>query len=163
MPDRILKEKLCSSGDIDRLTAFEETVFFRLLVNCDDYGRLDARPNFLKSKLFITKKGISITVVAKAVGRLAEVGLIACYETEGGQYLSVTGWEKHQRIRAKRSKYPPPPQSGGNRRCGDTSFASGDRLAAFEKFWELYPKKYAGKIQKRFFSVWERMQGYGKR
>ena len=41
MPNRIIKESICTSDNVDQLTAFEETVFVRLIVNCDDFGRMD--------------------------------------------------------------------------------------------------------------------------
>ena len=47
MPNRIIKETICTSDTIERLTPFEETFFYRLIVNCDDYGRMDARPAIL--------------------------------------------------------------------------------------------------------------------
>ena len=43
MPNRILKESICTNEQIDGLTAFEETVFYRLIVICDDFGRFDGR------------------------------------------------------------------------------------------------------------------------
>ena len=43
MPNRIIKESICTSENIDQLSPFCETVFYRLIVNVDDYGRIDAR------------------------------------------------------------------------------------------------------------------------
>lgn len=43
MPNRIIKEGICANEQIDRLTAFEETFFYRLIVNVDDYGLMDGR------------------------------------------------------------------------------------------------------------------------
>ena len=43
MPNRILKENICVSDDIDRLTWFQEVLFYRLLVNCDDFGTPEIR------------------------------------------------------------------------------------------------------------------------
>ena len=37
MPNRILKESICRSDTIDHLTWFEEVLFYRLIVSCDDY------------------------------------------------------------------------------------------------------------------------------
>ena len=72
MPNRIIKESICYSDDIDKLTAFEETVFYRMIVRADDYGRLDARPSFLKSMLFVTKQGITEKNVQDAVSRIGQ-------------------------------------------------------------------------------------------
>ena len=108
MPNRIIKESLCYSDDVDQLTAFEETVFIRLIVNCDDFGRLDARPNFLKSRLFVTKKGVTEKNIEDAVQKLASVGLIQLYQVDGKSFLLFPKWDKHQQMRAQKSKYPAP-------------------------------------------------------
>ena len=55
MSNRILKESICASENIDGLSAFQETFFYRLIVNCDDYGRMDARAKILAARLFPLK------------------------------------------------------------------------------------------------------------
>ena len=107
MPNRILKESICVSYGINALSAFEETVFYRLIVTCDDYGRTDARPSFLKARLFPVKD-VRQDQVEKAVGVLAAKGMVTLYAVEGKPYLTMTGWDRHQSIRAKKSKYPAP-------------------------------------------------------
>lgn len=108
MPNRILKESICYSDDLDCLTAFEETVFYRLMVRVDDYGRMDARPAFLRSQLFTTRTDITEEQMSSALERLAEVGLIACYTVADKPYLFICSWQKHQRLRYTKEKYPPP-------------------------------------------------------
>ena len=109
MPNRILKESICVSDDIDGLSWFEEVVFYRLLVNCDDYGRFDGRPAVLKNRLFPLKESVTLKSVTEAVHTLASAGLVVLYEYEGKPYLYIPTWTKHQNVRAKRSKYPEPP------------------------------------------------------
>lgn len=108
MPNRIIKESICYSDDIDKLTAFEETVFYRLLVRVDDYGRIDARPSFLKSMLFVTKAGITERNVSDAVAQLASLGLVKLYEVDKKPFLCLPKWHLHQRIRETKEKYPAP-------------------------------------------------------
>lgn len=119
MPNRILKESICYSDDIDRLGWFEEVVFYRLLVRCDDYGRLDARPPFLRSMLFATRPDVAEQMVDEAVQKLAGAGLVELYEAGGRPYLSVRKWGLHQRIRNLRAKYPPPPGEGPPQSAAD--------------------------------------------
>lgn len=111
MPNRIIKESICYSDDIDKLTAFEETVFYRMIVRADDYGRLDARPSFLKSMLFVTKQGITEKNVQDAVLKMASVGLVRLYEVDGKPFLSFPKWDLHQRVRNSKEKYPAPPEN----------------------------------------------------
>ena len=52
MPNRILKESICRSEEIDSLSWFEEVLFYRLIVICDDFGRYDGRAKIIKGSCF---------------------------------------------------------------------------------------------------------------
>ena len=109
MPNRILKESICESEKVNRLAWHEEVFFYRLIVNCDDYGRFDARPKILRTRLFPLKIGdMTESTVQSILQKLAVAGLVLLYEYGGRPYLQLTTWEKHQQIRAKKSKYPDP-------------------------------------------------------
>lgn len=108
MPDRIIKESICTSETLNQLTDFEERFWHRLTVNCDDYGRFDARPAILKGRLFPLMDGKTQKNMMDALNKLASVGLIELYKVDGRPFLHVVTWDKYQRIRAKRSKFPPP-------------------------------------------------------
>ena len=75
MPNRILKESICASDTIDGLSWFEEVLFYRLIVNCDDYGRFDGRPSIIKNRLFPLKENLTIKAVSAAVDSLANAGV----------------------------------------------------------------------------------------
>lgn len=107
MPNRLLKESICESEEIDRLTWFQEVLFYRLIVKCDDYGILDARPKILKAKLF-PLKDVAESHLTSALNALSTAGLVRLYESEGRPYLQLVTWHVHQQIRAKKSKYPTP-------------------------------------------------------
>ena len=108
MPNRILKESVCASDTIDQLSWFEEVLFYRLIVNCDDFGRFDGRPQFIKNRLFPLKDNLTIKAVSTALDSLANAGLVVLYEFEGKPFLYLPTWNAHQSIRAKKSKYPDP-------------------------------------------------------
>lgn len=105
MPNRILKESICRSEEINQLSYFEEVLFYRLIVNCDDYGRFDGRVKIIKCTCFplktITEKEIEIALL-----KLAAVGLVTLYQVDDRRYLQLVTWEDHQRVRTKKSKYP---------------------------------------------------------
>ena len=107
MPNRILKESICTSENIDGLSAFQETVFYRLIVNCDDYGRMDARPKLMASKLF-PLKDIRAAQMEDALRALTSAELVTLYEVDGKPFLQMNTWDRHQQVRAKKSKYPSP-------------------------------------------------------
>ncbi len=113
MGSRILRDSICTSPTIEGLTWLEEVCFYRLIVQCDDYGRLDARPAFLKSRLFPLREDVSSETVLKTVTALEKAGLLWLYEVDGYPYIQLLTWEKHQRVRNRRSKYPSPwPEDG---------------------------------------------------
>ena len=107
MPNRIIKESICRSDSIDSLSWFEEVLFYRLIVVCDDYGRFDGRAAIIRGACF-PLKDIRLEQIEDALKRLAIAGMIRRYETEDGAFLQLTAWGKHQQIRAKNSKYPAP-------------------------------------------------------
>lgn len=107
MPNRLIKESICTSDDIDQLTMFQEIFFYRLIVNCDDFGRMDARPAILKSRLF-PLRDVSFSEIEDALSALDKIGLISLYIVCGKPYLYLKSWGKHQQIRASKSKYPQP-------------------------------------------------------
>lgn len=108
MPDRIIRESICTSDTLNELTDFEERFWHRLIVNCDDFGRYDARPEILKGRLFPLMSGRTNKDMTDALHKLASVGLVELYEVDGKPFLHVATWEKYQRIRAKKSKFPTP-------------------------------------------------------
>lgn len=107
MPNRIIKESICTSDNLDTLSAFEEVMFYRLLVNCDDYGRMDARPKILASKLF-PLKDIRVNQIESGLRALTSAELVILYQVDGKPFLQMKTWECHQQVRAKKSKYPGP-------------------------------------------------------
>lgn len=158
MPNRILKESICVSDSIDQLSWFEEVLFYRLIVNCDDYGRYDGRPAIIKNRLFPLKDSLTLKNVSAAINKLASAGLVALYEFEGKPFLYLPTWNEHQSVRAKRSKYPSPedgvksseiickqmqadvPVIQSNTKSNSIS-ESNTNATAFERFWAVYPKK----------------------
>lgn len=111
MPNRILKESICTSDSLNQLSPFEEVFFLHLIVNCDDYGRFDARPAILKARLFPLKDRLSLKDIESALGKLADVGCVKLYSVDSKPYLYLPAWEVHQNVRAKKSKYPAPDEN----------------------------------------------------
>lgn len=107
MPNRILHERICVSETIAELTAEEERFFYRLMVQCDDYGRFDGRPAVLRARCFALQLDtVTDEDVARWMSRLEQVGLAVTYVVDGRAFLRVTTWKRYQQTRAKRSKFP---------------------------------------------------------
>ncbi|MDI6872464.1 MAG: hypothetical protein QME79_14155 [Bacillota bacterium] len=122
MPNRTIKDSICTSDTIDQLTAEEERFFYRLLTRCDDYGRFDARPRVIRSVCFPLKLDeVSDEMVDAWLRRLEAVGLIMLYECNGRPYLQMVTWSKHQQIRAKKSKFPAPDSACNHLQSSDSN------------------------------------------
>lgn len=107
MPNRILKDSICTSPNIDALSRDAEVFFYRLLVQCDDFGRMDARAPILRAKCYpLQVDTVTQDDVKRWLGELVRADLVALYRVNGGDFLQMRTWERHQQIRAKRSKYP---------------------------------------------------------
>ncbi len=180
MPNRIIKESVCTSDSIDKLSWFEEVLFYRLIVNCDDYGRFDARPSIIKSRLFPLKETLTIKTVSGAIKKLEIAGLVTLYVFEGRPYLYLPTWDHHQSVRAKRSKFPAPEnglhasESNCMQMHADESICSRNPIQSesesisesesnkrtdaknddFDAFWAVYPRKVGkGDARKAFAKV----------
>lgn len=173
MPNRILKESICTSDSIDSLGWFDEVLFYRLIVNCDDFGRFDGRTAVIKNRLFPLKDNLTLKSVETAINKLARAGLIALYTSGGKPFLFLPTWNEHQSIRAKRSKYPDPEiiceqsqsdefkcprnpiQSESNPiRESNPNPIRESESNAFDAFWAAYPRKEGkGAARKAFAKV----------
>lgn len=108
MPNRIIKESICTSEDIAKLTWFEESVFCHLMVTVDDYGRYDGRISILKARMFPLRSDVTLKTLENAINRLSTLGMVTLYKNDDKPYLQLTNWHKHQQIRNKKSKFPAP-------------------------------------------------------
>ena len=108
MPNRIIKESICTSENIDQLSAFAETAFVRLIVNCDDFGRFFGNPKILAARLF-PLKDVSTYDMTSVLNALVAADLVTVYEVDGKQFVQLKTWSDHQQKRATKSKFPDPP------------------------------------------------------
>ncbi len=163
MPNRIIKESVTTSNEIDCLTAEEERFFYRLIVVCDDYGRMDARSSILRAKCFPLKiDSIKDKDIEKWLDALIKQDLVEVYIVGGKKYLQMSTWGKHQQKRAKYSKYPSPdegmksdaincnqeipnvPENTRIREYENTITRASEKKEAealFDYLWDLYPRK----------------------
>lgn len=109
MPNRIIKESLCSSEKISSLTDFEFRLWIGLITQADDTGRGDARPAIIKGHIFPLRDRITVKDISGALHGLAAKGCISLYDIDGRSYFWFPSWAKHQRIRDAKPKFPAPP------------------------------------------------------
>lgn len=167
MPNRIIKESICRSDSVNALSWFEEVLFYRLIVNCDDYGRFDARPAIIKGSLFPLKT-VTNKQIENALNKLSTVGIVYLYEVDGKPYLQFVTWGKHQRIRNVKEKYPAPndklPQVAASCRelrpesnpiqseSNPNPNPNPNSPKLFDEFWNAYPRKVAKVAAEKAFN-----------
>lgn len=105
MPNRLLKEGICTSDAINMLSSDSEVLFYRLLVVADDYGRMDGRVQIIKSQCFPLKDSFTLEKITDLLQELSDADLISFYKCNNKPFFYIKKWE--QRVRSK-SKYPEP-------------------------------------------------------
>ena len=109
MPTRDIKESCRSSFTLAQISPEAERFFWRLITYADDFGRFPADAALLRAQCFSAMVDrIPEAAVAAWRGELARADLIRLYEAEGKPWGYFPTWVKHQRTRARHSKYPPP-------------------------------------------------------
>lgn len=109
MPNRILKESICMSDNLALVSAEAERLFYRLIVKCDDYGVYYGHEQIIKNTCFASNADqIPTDQIIKNLMELEIANLIERYEVNGKQYIHITTWHDHQKIRNKNPKYPLP-------------------------------------------------------
>ena len=124
MPNRIIKESLCTSEKIASLSDFEFRLWIGLITQADDAGRGDARPAIIRGRVFPFRDRLSIKDIDVALQALAANGCVSLYTVDGKPYFWFPGWVKHQRVRDCRPKYPEPPE---NLSCGELRRVAANR------------------------------------
>jgi len=130
MPNRLLKEGICTSDAINMLSSDCEVLFYRLLVVADDFGRMDGRVQIVKSQCFPLKDYFTVEKIKDLLGELAEADLIKFYSVDNKPLFFIKKWD--QRVRSK-GKYPKPPDEqkeavANNQKAGDSNVQTDDGL-----------------------------------
>ena len=108
MPNRVIKETICTSDKLNGLTDFQFRLWVGLLVSADDAGRGDARPAIIKGRVFPLRDRITVKDVDVALQALAACGCVSLYHVGGKPYYWFPTWAEHQRLDRAKPKYPAP-------------------------------------------------------
>lgn len=112
MPSRVIRASINRSASLAQVSLEADLTFRALLLACDDYGRLDARPEVLKAELFPMRDRVTPAKVRRWVEELAALAdpPVQFYQVDGREYLYLPKWDIHRSNshRAAVSKYPQP-------------------------------------------------------
>jgi hypothetical protein len=126
---RTIKPEFASSEQIVECSTNARLLFALMWCFCDDNGIHPSSMKRLKMEVF-PADDFSAEDIRAMVEELLKVGLLMEYETQGEQYLIVTGWNKHQKIDRPNAKYPLPPlQKSTNEQRAIDEDSTNDRRA----------------------------------
>ena len=107
MPNRIIHERATTSETLAALDDGTERHFWRLIVQADDYGYLDARQEVIRARAYpMMLNKVSEEESERRTQALTSVDLLHLFATDGKRYGHFPTWEKYQRVRAKISRFP---------------------------------------------------------
>ncbi len=130
MPNRIIKESLCTSEKISSLSDFEFRLWVGLITQVDDAGRGDARPAIIKGRVFPLRDRATVKDIDAALHALAAKGCVSLYTVGGKPYFWFPGWADHQRVRDVKPKYPSPDECDTSCIHENTDFDNLPQIAA---------------------------------
>lgn len=180
MANRIIKESAFTSDSIAKLNDFQFRLWIGLITQADDYGRGDARPDIIKGRVFALRKKVREQDIAAGLKALASNGSIILYNVDEKPFYAFPKWDKHQRVRNAKPKFPapdaerrnspqlaanggevPPPraraesnpiQSNPNPNPNPiTRVREDEQDPGFTSFWNTYPQK-SGDIRQAFMA-----------
>jgi hypothetical protein len=133
MPDRIIRgDATIASESLGQLSDFAERLFWRLTTIADDFGRFPANPIFINGRAMALVASATPKKIADALLELQSMDSIRLYEVGGKKYGFFPAWLKHQRQRAKESRYPDPVLASDNmiqHMSADVAVVEGSPLA----------------------------------
>ena len=104
MPNRILKDSICTSPNIDALSQEAEVFFYRLLVQCDDRGRISADLPAVRMQCYpLQLDRVTDGDIAEWLGEVVAAGLVTFRLIDGCNYIQLRKSDLYQNI----SKRPP--------------------------------------------------------
>lgn len=110
MPNRVLREGILESYDVDKLNWAAEVFYRRLMSKVDDFGRFSADVRLLRAALYPLKLDkVSDRDTQGWLQATEKAGLVKVYEVDGKSFLELQKF--NQRVRSSESKYPAPPEN----------------------------------------------------
>lgn len=117
MPNRVIKESINESRPLSELSFFSEDLFKRLITYADDYGRFNADYQIILARLYPREiQIVSESDIEDALIELSGAQEIGLYTSVPRKeiYGCFPNWNKHQRVRNSKNKYPDPVDTSVN-------------------------------------------------
>ena len=107
MPNRVIKESIRTSPNLNRLSDAGEVLFYRILTLCDDHGGFEATPDTLRGALFPKKTNWGVKKLVTELVNLTNNDLVRLWVQNERLYGLVVTLHDHQRIRSLHQRRAP--------------------------------------------------------
>ena len=124
MPNRVIKESLWTSPNLNKLSDLAERHFYRILCLPDDFGCCELTPLVVKGRCYPLKEKITTKQIEGWNRELEAEDILRIWNDNGRYYAYFPTFNIHQRVRSKHlRKTPEPPESVT---CRQVSAGDGD-------------------------------------
>lgn len=119
MPNRVIKESIWTSPNMNMLSAEGERHFYRCLMTTDDFGCFEATPLVIKGRCYPLQPKITEKDILRWNEELSNSDLVRFWDDDLGPHVPSSAakrkygiflnFSKHQRVRAKHQRKTPEP------------------------------------------------------
>lgn len=168
MPNRIIKESILTSPNLNKLSEAGENHFYRLLLITDDWGCAEVTPAVIKGKCYPLKPKITIEEIEKRTQELIDNELLKVWEIKERTYGTYLTFDTHNELSERHiARTPCPPwllaKSGFDPRVPDKTLEAYGRInIAVTKLSKNGRKPNAREIAKEASSSLSTVQRYLK-
>jgi hypothetical protein len=113
---RSIKPDYWTSEQVLNLSRDARLFFIGLWNFASDYGCHPNQPKNLRVKIFPADEDITVANVRGYIDELSSNNLVAFFDLEGTEFISILGWSKHQRVDKPRKGDIKPPANLKRRR-----------------------------------------------
>ncbi len=107
MPNRIIRDVGLTSRKLAKASDFGERLYWRLYQAVDDFGRFYGDPTLIMGRCFaLMTDTVNADLILKGREELAQLGLIVLYRVGDDDLIQIIKFD--QRVRANKSRFPPP-------------------------------------------------------
>lgn len=116
---RTVKPEFFASHELARVSIEARLLLIGLFLEADDDGRQIDSAKRIAGAVFPHDQGVTPAKVERWLCELETEGKIFRYQVDGGRFLVVVNWLKHQRISHPRASVLPPPPENFRRTSGN--------------------------------------------
>ena len=117
MPNRVIKESIWTSPNLNHLSWQAERHFYRLMPCPDDHGCCECTPAVIKGKCYPLQGDITIEQIEEWQRELESQSLLLRWLNGDRQYAIFPTFSKHQRIRSLHNRKTPVPPRNITDKC----------------------------------------------